>query len=462
MGDGIALRLRRRDMNVFRTIDEEGKRPVVHVAGRHAAALCPACARPSVTTNGCGWRDVIDVVRTVVVTLSICVRRFVCEHEDCAQRTFDERFEGIGRGGASERALAFFADLARGRATAAVARDLGVPMHYLRRAVGQARREATARRAGRLGRHLAIDECAMRKPFVFATIFSDPIRGVVIDVAPGRDGAAIWAFAGLYSREQRAKVQVVSMDCHNAYRYMVRLVFPHALIVADAFHVHRRFLDALTEVRKAAARRIARRGGDNAWRLPKAARYALLRARDELHADTTERGTRQRAAVAEVCALDPELATAYELKEAFRVVMAFGKTGDVDLFCAALDLFDALCRGSKITPFKTAAGLLRRWRTEIVNYARTSGASNAWAEAVNHLIKNQKRQAHGYRSWYSFRAQILWCFGSEVIDPNTGEILPLRLVPRGDGPRHGQSVAPGPPGPDGAVTTDRTARGGTP
>ena len=104
-------------MNVFRTIDQDGRRPVVHVAGKHPVGLCPSCSRPSVTTNGTGWRDVIDVVRTVVVTLSICVRRFVCEFEDCDQRTFDERFEGIGRGGASDRALAFFADLQRGRAT---------------------------------------------------------------------------------------------------------------------------------------------------------------------------------------------------------------------------------------------------------------------------------------------------------------------------------------------------------
>ena len=349
------------------------------------------------------------------------------------QRTFDERFEGIGRGGASERALGFFADLARGRATAAVARDLGVPDHYLRLAVGRARARATAPRRRRLGRRLAIDECALRKPFVFATIFSDPERGVVVDVAPGRDGAAIWAFAGLYSRQERAGVQVVSMDCHNAYRYMVRIAFPHALIVADAFHVHRRFLDALTEVRKAAARRIARQGhGKNAWRLPKAARYALLRARADLATDTSERGARQRAAIAEVLALDHELAVAYELKEAFRVVMAYGRAGDVTTFIAALNLFDALCRQSRITPFKIAAGLLRRWRTEIVNYARTGGASNAWAEAVNHLIKNQKRQAHGYRTWEGFRAQIIWCFG-EVVDPTTGEIQPLRSLPRGTG-----------------------------
>lgn len=37
MGDRIALRLGRHDMNVFRTIDEAGRRPVVHVAGKHPA-----------------------------------------------------------------------------------------------------------------------------------------------------------------------------------------------------------------------------------------------------------------------------------------------------------------------------------------------------------------------------------------------------------------------------------------
>ncbi len=144
----------------------------MHVAGRHPVALCPSCRRPSATTNGTGWRDVIDVVRTLV-TLSICVRRFVCEFEDCAQRSFDERFEGIDRGGATHRALAFFADLQRGRATRRTAIDLGVPEHYLRKAVGARRRAVFARRRGRLGRHLAIDECSVRKNHVYATVFSD-------------------------------------------------------------------------------------------------------------------------------------------------------------------------------------------------------------------------------------------------------------------------------------------------
>ena len=162
-----------------------------------------------------------------------------------------------------------------------------MPEHYLRLAVGQRRASAAAGRSGRLGRHLAIDECAVRKPFVYTTVFSDPARGVVIDVAPGREGAAIWAFAGLFSRAERTQVRIMSIDCHNAYRYMVRLAFPHAAIVADVFHLHRRVLDALVGVRRSATIRMAR-GRSGRARLPKATRHALARARDDLAADSSE------------------------------------------------------------------------------------------------------------------------------------------------------------------------------
>ena len=130
-------------------------------------------------------------------------------------------------------------------------------------------------------------------------------------------------------------------------------------------------------------------------------------------------------------AADPDLARAYQLKEALRAALAIGKTGDVTLFTAALELFDALCRGSGLKPFATLARTLRTWRQEIVNYAATGGASNGFAEALNHQLKNQ---AHGYRSWLGFRGQILWCFG-EAVDPDTGELVPLRSVPRGAGAR---------------------------
>lgn len=446
MSDGICLSLRRPDMRTFATVEREGQRPVVHVAGPWPVALCPACRMPSTVTNGTGWRDVIDVVRTLVITLSICVRRFVCDNDACPQRSFDERFDGIDRRGASQRAFAFFADLARGRASAAVARDLGVPEHYLRVAVGDKRRRAHQAPPRRLGRHLAIDECSVAKPFVYATVFSDPDRGVVIDVGPGREAAVVWFFASQYSHRERAGVRVVTMDCHDGYRRMVRVMFPNAVIVADAFHLHRLVLNALAAVRRGVWRRarlVEHLGVDVSALQPrhrirgvgahiKQARFALARAGQDLAADTSTRGQHQRAALQAVLAEYPDLAVAYQLKEAFRAAMAIAQTGDVALTTAAFELFDALCRGSGLKPFLTVARTCQYWRAEIIAYAATGGASNAFAEALNHLIKNQKRQAHGYPTWAGFRGQILWTFG-EAVHPATGETRPLRTIPRGQG-----------------------------
>ena len=311
--------------------------------------------------------------------------------------------------------------------------DLGVPQHYLRLAVAKRRRAAFHRHHGRLGRHLAIDECSVRKNFVYATVFSDPEAGVVIDLAPGRDASAVMFFAHLYSQPERSRVRVVTIDCHAPYRMAVRVLFPNALIVADAFHLHRRVAYALTEVRREAW---------NTWRARsprlgkvfKQARFALAKARDQVEADMTRRGARDRSLIYDATNLDPVLGVAYELKEAFRAAMATGKSAEVTTFTAALDLFTALCVGSKIPAFVTLAKTFGEWRQELINYAVSGGASNGFAESLNHLLKNQKRQAHGYRTWEGFRGQMLWTFG-EAVDPDTGEVTPLRSLPRGEGAR---------------------------
>lgn len=100
-------------------------------------------------------------------------------------------------------------------------------------------------------------------------------------------------------------------------------------------------------------------------------------------------------------------------------------------FEAALDPWCAIAHGAALPAFRTLAKSFVKWRAEIVGYART-GASNAFAEGINHAIKNQKRQAHGYPTWQGFRSQMKWCF-AEVVDTCTGEILPLRFLTRGQG-----------------------------
>src|SRR5215210_4872027 len=177
-------------------------------------------------------------------------------------------------------------------------------------------------------------------------------------MAPGRDASAVLFFASLFGHAERAAVRVVTIDCHAPYRMAVRVLFPNALVVADAFHIHRRVLAALTQVRRDAWNRWRHRSR-RLGKPFKDARFALARARESLEADERRAGERQRLALFDATNLDPDLAVAYELKEAFRAAMAIGRSGDTETFAACMELFDALCIGSGIEAFVAVAKTFR-------------------------------------------------------------------------------------------------------
>ena len=368
MADGINLRLRRRDMNVFRTIDQDGRRPVVHVAGKHPVALCPGCSRPSVTTNGTGWRDVIDVVRTVVVTLSICVRRFVCEFEDCEKRSFDERFEGIGRGGATDRALGFFVDLQRGRATRRVAIDLGVPHHDLRLGGRQEEKgcllspSRPARSPPRHRRVQCSEELCLRDGLLRSA---------------GRSRHRPRPGSGRLGGDVLRRPLLTARTGQGPRRYdPLPRSLPHGCPGAVSERPHRRRClppppSCRLRVDRGASGGLERLAAavPKMGRVFKSVRFALMRPRDELEEDTSRHGKRQRMLIFDATNLDRRLDLAYELKEAFRAAMAIGKRGDEENFAVAIDLFVTWCRESRIEAFVTLANTIEAWRKEILNYA---------------------------------------------------------------------------------------------
>ena len=195
-------------------------------------------------------------------------------------------------------------------------------------------------------------------------------------------------------------------------------------------HPHRRVLTALAETHKVASRRLPTHAPQLA-RAVKDARYTLARPRKDLKADPPPRRERQRLTLHEATHLNGHLGLAYELKKAFRAAMAVGPTGNLHAFNVYLDLFDLWCRNSKLPPFHTLTTTLHTWRQTTINYTRSGRAPNAFAEAFNHLINNQKRQAHNYAHWQSFRTQIIWAFG-KAVHPHTGDITTLPTVPRGE------------------------------
>ena len=84
---------------------------------------------------------------------------------------------------------------------------------------------------------LGIDEHFFTRRKGFATTLCDLKNHTVYDVVLGRSEAALEAY--LQKLEGKDKVLVVCMDLSSTYRSIVEKYFPHALIVADRFHVIR-------------------------------------------------------------------------------------------------------------------------------------------------------------------------------------------------------------------------------
>jgi len=96
--------------------------------------------------------------------------------------------------------------------------------------------------------------------------------------------------------------------------------------------------------------------------------------------------------------LDPDLTVDYELKEAFRVDMAIGCYDTTTLPPAwTRSTRCVVPRASRRS--RRMAKTCRDWRTEIVNSGASGGASNGFAESPEPPHQNQKRRAHGYRTW---------------------------------------------------------------
>ena len=233
-------------------------------------------------------------------------------------------------------------------------------------------------------RYLGMDGFCVRKPGRMWTGLWDLETRRPIAIVPGQRKDDLHAMLRLHA--SRRSVLAVCIDLAEAERQAIRVMVPHAAIVADKFHVVALASRALREVH--GERRLR---GSMAW--------LLQRGVERL-------GDADRRRLADALQQDERVRTAWILKEELRRVYRARTIGEAEV---RMDRWIADARASHLAPFVRTARTIQGWRTEILAYW-THRITNACVEGKHNRVKVLKRRGYGYRNDRVFQLRILNLF----------------------------------------------------
>ena len=381
----------------------------ISISTRPCRPACPGCA-------GVVWRHGIDEVeladlpcfgrRTRLVWLK---QRWRCPNPACRIVTFVESDDRIAadRAAITDRAgrWATFQVGRHGRSVSEVATDLGCDWHTVMDAVVHYG-TPLIEDPNRIGSVVAIglDEVLFCRhgPFrhrLWSTQVVDVARGQLLDVVPGRDAASTCAWFAGQPAEWCAAIRWATLDLSGPYRAVFDTMLPHAVQIADPFHVVKLANFVLDETRRRVQNETCGHRGrktDPLYRIRKLMTIAHERL-DPTNNDKL-RGP--------LDAGDPggEVRTAWHAKEVVREIYTINDPETAAEFVAQLgiDLQDDSCPPEVQRLGRTIV----RWRHQIAAWHQARH-TNGPTEAVNNLIKRIKRVAFGISNWTNYRTRAL-------------------------------------------------------
>ena len=380
-------------------------------------AITPRAGRPACSgCRGAVWlHDRVDVELVDLPCFGRQTRlvwskqRWRCPNPTCGVVTFVEVDDRIahGRAAITDRAgrWATFQVGRHGRAVSEVAADLGCDWHTVMDAVVEHGR-ALIDDPNRIGTTSAVglDEVLFARigrfrHRVWSTQIVDVARGQLLDVVPGRDAASGCAWFAERPAEWCDAITWATLDLSGPYRAVFDTMLPHAVQIADPFHVIKLANHVLDETRRRVQNEtLGHRGrkDDPLYRIRKLMTIAHERLDGE--ADAKLRGL--------LAAGDPrgEVRMAWHSKEVVRSIYAIDDPALAAEFVTQLgiDLQDDSCPPE----VRRLGRTITRWRHQISAWHRAR-FTNGPTEAVNNLVKRVKRVAFGITNWTNYRTRAL-------------------------------------------------------
>jgi transposase len=236
-------------------------------------------------------------------------------------------------------------------------------------------------------------------------------RARLLDLVPGRSGQAYKTWLTDRGQAFRDGVQIATLDPFRGYKNAIDDQLDDARAVLDAFHVVKLATQVVDEVRRRVQQDIHGHRGRRD--------DPLYRIRNILRAGEENLTDRQKARLDTAWAADEQHV---EVELAWRCAQQVRSAYHQDSHAAGRKIAEKILESFTSCPIPEVARLgrtLKQWRTELLGYFDTSGASNGGTEAVNGLIELHRRIARGFRNRDNYRLRMLLIGGGLDPSPHT-------------------------------------------
>ncbi|GAA3175241.1 ISL3 family transposase [Fructilactobacillus sanfranciscensis] len=269
-----------------------------------------------------------------------------------------------------------------------------------------------------LPRHIAFDDFKSGRfaPSGMSMILMNIENHRTLDIILSRRSRYLRNYFLRYDRSARLAVQTITVDLYTPYRHLIHELFPHAIIIADHFHVVAQAYRALNQIRIKAMNRAGK--GTHQWRALKHFWKLILTPAGLLKYDNYwsrhNFGYAQLTDVEVVHRLlsfDDDLSQAYRYYQNLILAVSHRDQGELNQLLS-----------QKWTtlpwPLQKVQRTLRSHKLEIINSFKYQNYTNGPVEGTNNKIKVIKRTAYGFRNFFNFRARILLALPNSYIAIN--------------------------------------------
>nr|WP_283205542.1 ISL3 family transposase [Lactobacillus helveticus] len=258
-----------------------------------------------------------------------------------------------------------------------------------------------------LPRHIAFDDFKSGRfaPSGMSMILMNIENHRTIDIILSRRNRYLRNYFLRYDRAARLAVRTVTVDLYTPYRHLIHELFPHAIIIADHFHVVAQAYRALNKIRVKAMNQAG--NGSHQWRALKHFWKLILTPAGLLKYDNYwSRRNFGYTQLTDVEVIQRLLAFNDDLKQAYRyyqdLILAINHRSKDELNHLLAIKWTQLPQA-----LQKVQRTLRRHRKEIITSFKYGDYTNGPVEGTNNKIKVIKRTAYGFRNFFNFRARIL-------------------------------------------------------